>query len=74
MRPVDYFYEGENMLVSSFHTHPNRELFPRNKESLLTSREFHLPKPKSSPDEVFGIHTPRDLIEINVPRLIAAAL
>ena len=39
-----------------FPTQRNRELFSRNREFCRKNREFHLPKPKSMPDEVFGTH------------------
>ena len=40
-----------------FPTQRNRELFRRSREFWRRNREFHLPKPKSSWDEVFGTHT-----------------
>ena len=43
-------------LSAKFPTQQNRELFRRNREFRRRNREFKPPKPKSSPDQVFGTH------------------
>jgi hypothetical protein len=50
-RPVG---EQIQALAAEFPTQGNREFFRWNRECYRGIREFHLPKPKSSPDEVFG--------------------